>query len=140
MSTVAQGQLHDNVNMAHDAVVLVQKLLELHPLSQRTPAAVPPMLVSTLSHSGDQALNDGSTQQQTAAATLPQVQAAFPLRWPMPEPNEWQEIQLVFARACVTLSWALGCLQQNILKDTVQQLIGHLGQVMQLLAGNHGAV
>ena len=137
MTTVYQEQLHNDVIVAHDAVSLVKRLLDLHPLSQRTPAADSSMLVSTLSRSGDQAIKDGSTQQQIAANALPYVQAAFPQRWPTPKPNEWHDIQLVFAKAGVTLTWALSTLRHENLKGTVQQLIGHLGQVMQLLAGGH---
>ena len=77
-STVNHEQLHDDLILAHGAVSLVQRLLDLHPLSQRTPAAVLPMLASALSHSGDQTMKDGSIQEQTAAAVLSQVQAAFP--------------------------------------------------------------
>lgn len=135
MSTVSQEQLHNDVILAHDAVRFVKALLALHPLSQRIPAAIPPTLVSTVSQSGDQAMKDGSTKQQTAGAALPQVQAAQ--RWPTPKPNEWEEIQLVFVRACCSLTYALGLLARNVLKETVQQLIGHLGPVMQLLAGGH---
>lgn len=136
MSTVDQEQLHDNVLMAHDAVGLVKRLLE-HPLSQRPPAAIPPMLTTILSQKGCQAVKASGAQQQFTAAALAQVQAAFPQRWPTPKPNEWQDIELVFTRACFTLGWALGAFQRNMMKETVQQLIGQLCQVMQALASGH---
>ena len=114
MSIGNQQQLHDDVILADDAVRLVKSLLELHPLSQRTSAEAPPLLVSTPSLTSDQATTVGSTQQQFAAAALPQVQANFSQRWPTPKPSEWQDIQLVFARACVTLTWALSIPQRDI--------------------------
>ena len=77
MSTVDQEQLHDNALMAHDAVGLVKRLLELHPLSQRPPAAIPPMLTTILSQKGSQAVKASGAQQQFTAAALAQVQAAF---------------------------------------------------------------
>ena len=110
--------------MAHDAVSLVNRLLKLHPLSQRPSAAVPPKKAS-------------SAQQQFTAAAIAPVQAAFSQKWPTPKPNEWQDIELVFTRASCTLIWALSTLQCNMLKESVQQLLGQLCQVMQLLAGGH---
>lgn len=134
MSTADQEQLHDDVLMAHNTVDLVNRLLELYPLSQRPPAAIQ---VTNLSQNGGQVGKDSSAQQQFTAATRAQVQAAFSQRWPTPKPHEWQDIQLIFTRACFTLIWALSTLQHNILKETVQQLIQQLGQVMQLLASGH---
>ena len=123
--------------MAHDTVGLVNRLLDLHPLSQRPPAAAPPLLVTFLNQKGSQAAQASSAQQQFTAAAMAQVQAAFPQKWPTPKPNEWQDIELVFTRACFTLSWALSTIGRSRFKETVQQLIGQLCQVMQLLASGH---
>ena len=115
MATISQNLLPDDVSVANDAVDLVNRLLKLHPLSQRPPAA-------------------------TAAST--QASAYQPDRWLTPKSNEWQGIQLVVvSKACITLTWALSILQpilhKNTLGETRHQLVGQLSQLMQLLAIGH---
>lgn len=105
--------LPDDVSVANDAVDLVKRLLKLHPLSQRPPGA-------------------------TAAST--QASAYQPDRWPTPKSNEWQDIQLVFLKACITLTWALSIFsthtsQEHFRGDSAS--VGQLSQLMQLLAIGH---
>ena len=134
-------QLEDSVYNTHDAVGMVNSLLDLHPLSQRTPAKV--VFEDTHGDPADdcaKATKDRSNEQQCTVAhafTHAQAPSQLVVKWPTPKPSEWKDIALVASRACASLKWVLSLAPTDDLSDDVNELTQDLCQLIQRLVIGH---
>ena len=108
-----EATLLDDVNATIGAAELMIKLLELCPLSPRS-----------LDDGPNQATEGNGTGQDcpAAASTQPQAvpQQAF---WPTPKPTDWQDIERIAVKACMSLNWALSLTGlQHIPAETLHKL------------------
>lgn len=134
-----QGPLHD-ADTTTRAAELVIRLLELRPLSPRPPHEV--CVAVTAQHCNQN--TDGNTTRQlvvepTGATSSNQAQASHqPETWPTPKPNEWHDVKLVAAKACMSLDWALSLTKvQGLPGETLHRLTATLCQLLQRLVAGH---
>ena len=133
-------QLDDNVFSTHDAISMVNRLLDLHPLSQRLPAEVasastpegPPADCATTIEDGSNGQHSAMVNASTHAQALSQ-----PAKWPTPKPSEWKDIELVALRASASLRWVLTLDIPDDLSDDDDELKRDLCQLIQRLVIGH---
>ena len=135
-------QLNDNVYNTHDAIGMVNRLLDSHPLSERPPAEV--AFVSTPeglpADCATASNNDSNGQHCTVLNASTHAQApSQPAKWPTPKPSEWKDIELVASRACSSLKWVLSldATIDNQFHDDLNELTRDLCQLIQRLVIGH---
>lgn len=133
-------QFDDNMFNTHDAICMVNRLLDLHPLSQRLPAEVASVSTSEGPPSDcATAIKDGSNAQHSTVVNASSHAQALsqPATWPTPRPSEWKDIELVASRASASLRWALALDAPDDLSDEVDELRRELCQLIQRLVIGH---
>ena len=131
--------LVDSVRKAVTAVCLMIKSLARHPLSQRLPAEVSGGLLASEGTLTAEDIKTGLCGPKSTTCTSTQEQIdCQPDKWPFPEPNEWQDVQLVAVRAFTTVDWAvstLGAAHPAVTKR--DSLIGLLCYLLERLLAGH---
>lgn len=113
------------------------RLLELHPLSQRLPAGVSGGLPVDKDTMTAENTKTGQCGKLPIAAAQPPT-SCQPEMWPTPEPNEWQDVELVALRAVTILGWAVSTVSAShtSVQDT-NVLVQRLCQLLQHLVAGH---
>ncbi|KAL3142059.1 hypothetical protein ABBQ32_004687 [Trebouxia sp. C0010 RCD-2024] len=120
------------VEVTCQAVVLVTRLLDVHHLARRSRTAAPGQQPA-------QAQSKSSEEPGTAANASSQAQASHqPDVWPTPEPNEWQDVELVATRACASLDWAVSLtVNQDFPTVGMKMMAWQLKELLQRLVIGH---
>ena len=129
-------QVRLDVNTIARAVALTTSLLELHPLSDNAPLKVS---TGQPAQSEAQPVTDVSAVECIAADAPAGAQVSdLPGKWPKPTPDEWQDVELVAARAFTTLRWsALPQVMRSVSAEEFHMLVASLAYLLHCLVVGH---
>ena len=124
----SEAKLLEDVHATNSAAELMIRLLESRPLWPLS-----------LDDDPDQTAEANGAGQYCPAAASTQAQAVHqPALWPTPKPTDWQDIELVAVKACMSLDWALSLSGLPCIPaETSHKLTALLCHLLQCLVAGH---
>ena len=129
-------QVRLDVNTIARAVALTTSLLELQPLSHKASLKAS---TGQPAQSEAQPVTDVSAVECIAADAPAGAQVSdLPEKWPRPTPDEWQDVDLVAARAFTTLHWSsLPQVMRSVSAEDYHMLVASLAYLLHCLVVGH---